>query len=217
MKPGRRLFCDAYLCVLFQCFMATVAAGHGKIEDALTIHVNSAGVPVSIAYEVRDDATCMGKRQMGYFQGTIPFETNVTIVAPSTSVKFVSFQHPSFPSFAFSSRFSRNTHKNSSSLFLSFSNRVPSEKLYPKLLKPGEQPPAPEKPANEGGIIGLLKKHVSSQPTSHSHTTHTSWFFMTSLFFAFLATHLYSTPRNTHTQWWAVALVLVFMVGKNLF
>ena len=72
--------------------MATVAAGHGKIEDALTIHVNSAGVPVSVAYEVRDDATCMGKRQMGYFQGIIPFETNVTIVAPSPSVKFVKEQ-----------------------------------------------------------------------------------------------------------------------------
>ena len=70
--------------------MATVAAGHGKIEDALTIHVNSAGVPVSVEYGVRDDATCMGKRQMGYFQGIIPFETNVTIVAPSPSVKFVS-------------------------------------------------------------------------------------------------------------------------------
>ena len=82
--------------------MATVAAGHGKIEDALTIHVNSAGVPVSIAYEVRDDATCMGKQQMGYFQGIIPFETNVTIVAPSPSVKFVALSLLPFWFFFFS-------------------------------------------------------------------------------------------------------------------
>ena len=78
-------------CVNEQCFMATVAAGHGQIEDSLTIHVNSAGVPIALSYELRDDATCMGPRQMRFFQGTIPFGTNVTIIGPSSAVKFVFF------------------------------------------------------------------------------------------------------------------------------
>ena len=68
--------------------MASVAALRGSIQDALTIHVSSAGVPVAVSYEVRDDATCLDEEHMGYFRGVIPFTTNVTIVAPSPAVKF---------------------------------------------------------------------------------------------------------------------------------
>ncbi len=129
--------------------MASVAAAHGQIEDFLTIHINSEGVPVALNYELRDDAFCMGPRQMSYFHGTIPFGTNVTIIRP-TSVKFVIKYHFLCILSLFIDLF----------IHVLVMNRVPLESKYPKHLKPGEKPPPP--PATEEGIMGKLKKYVCS-------------------------------------------------------
>lgn len=194
--------------------MATVAAGHGKIEDALTIHVNSAGVPVSIAYEVRDDATCMGKQQMGYFQGIIPFETNVTIVAPSPSVKFVALSLLPFWFFFF------HTHLWDKNQILSLSH-TPSQSSFgeavPEAAEARRATPRTRKTCRRG----RNHRHAQEAREFTSHTAfpqqvHRPIFTMPHVF-AFFAAHHSDPCRHNNTQWWAVALVLVFMVAKNMF
>jgi len=100
------------------CFLASISEKYGVIMDSLTIHVNSAGVPISLSYELPPEATCSNKMSL---QGSISFKTSVTIVGPTPSLK------------------------------------IPSEKSYPRLLKPGELPP--ENPASQNGILAKLKKY----------------------------------------------------------